>query len=59
MAMQMPRVRFTVRRRNCVARLETIQAVKEGLASMERGEGRPVEAVVDEMDNELRAQAHR
>jgi prevent-host-death family protein len=37
-------------------RLETIQAVKESLASMERGEGRPVEAVFDELEKELRTQ---
>jgi prevent-host-death family protein len=38
-------------------RLETIQAVKEGLASMERGEGRPLDAVFDELEKELRAKA--
>jgi prevent-host-death family protein len=37
-------------------RLETIQAVQESLASMERGEGRPVEAVFDELEKELRTQ---
>lgn len=31
-------------------RLETIQAVKEGLASMERGEGRPMDDVFDAME---------
>ena len=36
-------------------RLETIQAVKEGLASMERGEGRPLNAVFDQLEAELRA----
>ncbi len=40
-------------------RLETIQAVKEGLASMEHGEGRPMEVVFDALEKELRAQARR
>ena len=38
-------------------RLETIEAVKEGLASMERGEGKPVDEVFDEMEKDLRAKA--
>ena len=38
-------------------RLETIQAVKEGLASMNRGEGRPMDEVFDELEKELRARA--
>ncbi len=38
-------------------RLETIQAVKEGLASMERGEGRPMDEVFDELEKDLRARA--
>jgi prevent-host-death family protein len=37
-------------------RLETIQAVKEGLASMERGGGRLLEAAFDDLERELRAQ---
>lgn len=38
-------------------RLETIRAVKEGLASMERGEGRPMDEVFDALEAELRAKA--
>ena len=36
-------------------RLETIQAVKEGIASADRGEGRPMEEAFDELERELRA----
>jgi hypothetical protein len=35
-------------------RLETIQAAKEGLASMERGEGRPLDEVCEEVEQGLR-----
>ena len=35
-------------------RLETIQVVKEGLASANRGEGRPMEDAFDELERELR-----
>lgn len=38
-------------------RLETIQAVKEGLASIDRGEGRSADAVFDELEQALRAKA--
>lgn len=38
-------------------RLETIQAVKEGLASANRGEGRPMDEVFDALEKELRAKA--
>jgi prevent-host-death family protein len=38
-------------------RLETIQAVEEGLASMRRGEGRPLEEVFDALEKSLRARA--
>ncbi|HEU5117193.1 MAG TPA: type II toxin-antitoxin system Phd/YefM family antitoxin [Isosphaeraceae bacterium] len=38
-------------------RLETIQAVKEGLASMNRGDGRPMDEVFDELEKALRARA--
>ena len=38
-------------------RLETIQAVKEGMASMERGEGRPMDQVFDELEKNLRLTA--
>ena len=31
-------------------RLETIQAVKEGIASADRGEGRPMEEAFDELE---------
>src|SRR3954447_9093751 len=37
-------------------RLETIEAVKEGLASMGRGEGRPADAVFDDLERELRGE---
>jgi prevent-host-death family protein len=39
---------------NPAERLETIQAVKEGLASMERSEGRPLDEVFEEVEKELR-----
>jgi prevent-host-death family protein len=35
-------------------RLETIEAVKEGLAAIDRGEGRPMDAVFDELEAEIR-----
>jgi prevent-host-death family protein len=35
-------------------RLETIQAVKESLASADRGEGRPSDDVFDALDRDLR-----
>jgi prevent-host-death family protein len=38
-------------------RLETIQAVREGLASIERGEGRSSDAVFNALENELRRTA--
>lgn len=38
-------------------RLETIEAVKEGLASIDRGEGRPMDDVFDDLEKELRARA--
>ena len=40
-------------------RLETIQAVKEGLPSMERGEGRPMDQVFDELEKNLRLTARQ
>lgn len=41
-------------------RLETIQAVKEGLASADRGEGRPMDEVFDALEKGLRrAKARR
>ncbi len=39
-------------------RLETIQAVREGLASIERGEGRSSDEVFDALERELKATAH-
>lgn len=36
-------------------RLETIQAVKEGLASIERGEGKPMDDVFNALEKEMRA----
>jgi len=38
-------------------RLETIEAVKEGLASIDRGEGRPMDDVFDALENKLRSKA--
>jgi prevent-host-death family protein len=35
-------------------RLETIQAVKESLASIDRGEGRPMDDVFDALEKDLR-----
>src|SRR5262245_57301224 len=35
-------------------RLETIQAVKESLASADRGEGRPMDDVFDALEQDLR-----
>ncbi len=35
-------------------RLETIEAVKESLASIDRGEGRPMDDVFDALEAELR-----
>src|SRR5262245_31115987 len=40
-------------------RLETIQAVKEGLQSIDRGEGRPMDEVFDGLERELRAKARK
>ncbi len=40
-------------------RLETIDAVKEGLASMKRGEGRPLEEVFDDVEKEMRTMARQ
>src|SRR5438105_6020474 len=40
-------------------RLETIQAVKEGLASIDRGEGRPMDEAFDELEKALRAKARQ
>lgn len=39
-------------------RLETIQAVKEGLASIGRGEGKPMDEVFDALEKDIRATAH-
>lgn len=38
-------------------RLETIEAVREGLAALERGEGRPLDDVFDALEKKLRAKA--
>jgi PHD/YefM family antitoxin component YafN of YafNO toxin-antitoxin module len=38
-------------------RLETIQAVKEGLASIERGQGKPMDDVFDALESQFRAKA--
>jgi prevent-host-death family protein len=39
---------------NLAEQLETIQAVKEGLASVDRGEGRPMDDVFDALEKDLR-----
>jgi prevent-host-death family protein len=38
-------------------RLETIEAVKEGLASIDKGEGKPMDDVFDALEKTLRAKA--
>jgi PHD/YefM family antitoxin component YafN of YafNO toxin-antitoxin module len=38
-------------------RLETIQAVKEGLSSIERGEGKPMDDVFAALEKEIAAKA--
>ena len=38
-------------------RLETIEAVKEGIASANRGEGRPIDELFDDIEKQLRAKA--
>jgi prevent-host-death family protein len=38
-------------------RLETIQAVKEGIASADRGEGRSMDDVFDELEREFQVKA--
>src|SRR4051812_27098663 len=38
-------------------RLETIQAVREGLESVERGEGKAMDQVFDELEKNLRVNA--
>ena len=40
-------------------RLETIQAVREGLESMRNGEGRPLDDVFVELEEQLRTRAKR
>lgn len=40
-------------------RLEAIEAVSEGLASMRRGEGRPTDEVFDQLKAEIRGSAER
>jgi PHD/YefM family antitoxin component YafN of YafNO toxin-antitoxin module len=39
------------------ARLESIEAVKEGLASIGKGEGRPIDEVFDDLEKTLRSKA--
>jgi prevent-host-death family protein len=45
--------------REMAERLETIEAVKEGLASVERGEGRPMDEVFDGLEDELRRKGRK
>jgi hypothetical protein len=45
------------RLRILAGRLEIIEAVKEGLASVDRGEGRPSDDVVDDLEKRLRFKA--
>jgi prevent-host-death family protein len=40
-------------------RLETIEAVKESLAAIDRGEGRPMDEVFDELQAEIRKAGRR
>jgi prevent-host-death family protein len=40
-------------------RLETIEAVQEGLASMKRDEGRPMDEVFDGLEREFRAKTRK
>jgi prevent-host-death family protein len=40
-------------------RLETIDAVKEGLASIDKGAGKPMDQVFDALERKLRAKARR
>jgi prevent-host-death family protein len=40
-------------------RLEVIQAVKEGLASADRGEGKPMDDVFDALEKDLRRAKNR
>jgi hypothetical protein len=39
-------------------RLETIQAIKDGLRSAERGEGKPMDDVFDALEAELQPKAN-
>jgi prevent-host-death family protein len=45
------------RLRDLAERLETIEAVREGLASIDRGEGRPMDDVFDAIEKSLRTKA--
>ena len=49
--------RFYQKLLDLAERLETIEAVKEGLASIDKGEGRPLNEVFDALEKELRAKA--
>jgi prevent-host-death family protein len=40
-------------------RLETIDAVKEGLASIDKGKGKPMDEVFDALEKKLRAKARQ
>ncbi len=40
-----------------VERSETIRAVKAGIASADRGEGRPIDEAFDELEREIRGKA--
>lgn len=40
---------------NLAERLETIEAVKEGLASIDKGEGRSIDEVFDDLEKTLQA----
>ena len=40
-------------------RLETIEAVKESLAALDRGEGRPMDDVFEDLERDLKATADR
>jgi prevent-host-death family protein len=45
--------------RELAERLETIEAVQEGLASMKQGKGRPMDEVFDSLEKEFRAKTRK
>jgi prevent-host-death family protein len=47
------------RLRELVERLKTIEAVRSGLASMKRGEGRPLDEAFDRLEQELKPRSRK